>query len=167
MSQFITCTILLLFLNFYFLISYFTWLFIHVLSPVLPRSPGLECTEQFDCRDRFSFAHMFQAAHKQWEVAILILIDTFAPIKFRIVEMANWLNLNKRPCWDSIHDPFTSEANPWTVGLRYLYQLPSKETANLRCTWNNIFIWMQNGPNSTENPSCGLTTAQFELPVSF
>ena len=30
---------------------------------------------------------MFGAAHKQWKVAILILINTSAPIKFRIVEM--------------------------------------------------------------------------------
>ena len=32
-------------------------------------------------------AHIFRAAHKQWKVAILILINTSAPIKFRIVEM--------------------------------------------------------------------------------
>ena len=57
-----------------------------------------------------------------WEVAILILSNTSASIKFRIVEMDNWLglNLNKRPCWDSIRDPFASEANSWTAGLRYL-----------------------------------------------
>ena len=36
-------------------------------------------------------AHMFQVSHKQWEVAILILINTSASIKFRIVEMDNWL----------------------------------------------------------------------------
>ena len=65
-------------------------------------------------------AHMFRASHKQWEVAILILINTSASIKFRIVEMDDWLNLNKRPFWDSIWDPFASEANPWTAGLRYL-----------------------------------------------
>ena len=64
---------------------------------------------------------MFRASHKQWEVAIQILINTSALIKFRIVEMDNWLNLNKRSCWDSIRDPFAaSEANPWTTGLRYL-----------------------------------------------
>ena len=57
--------------------------------------------------------------HKQWEVAILILINTSGSIKFRIVKMDNWLNLNKCPCWDSIHDPFLSEANPWTAGLCY------------------------------------------------
>ena len=39
---------------FFFFISYFTWVFIQVLSPVLPWSPGPECTEQFDCRDGFS-----------------------------------------------------------------------------------------------------------------
>ena len=32
---------------FIFFISYFTWVFIQVLSPVLPWSPGPECTEQF------------------------------------------------------------------------------------------------------------------------
>ena len=31
----------------YLFISYFTWVFIQVLSPVLPWSPGPECTEQF------------------------------------------------------------------------------------------------------------------------
>ena len=65
-------------------------------------------------------AYMSRASPKQWEVAILILINTSASIKFRIVKMDYWLNLNKRPCWDSIRDPFTSEANPWTAGLRYL-----------------------------------------------
>ena len=35
----------------------------------------------------FFIAHMFRAAHKQWKVAILILINTSVPIKFRIVEM--------------------------------------------------------------------------------
>ena len=54
--------------------------------------------------------------------SILILINTSASIKFGIVEMDNWLNLNKRPCWDSISDPFASEANPWTAGLHYLYK---------------------------------------------
>ena len=44
----------LAFFFFFFLISYFTWVFIQVLSPVLPWSPGPECTEQFDCRDGFS-----------------------------------------------------------------------------------------------------------------
>ena len=34
-------------------------------------------------------ADMFQTSHKQWEVAILILINTSASIKFRIVEMDN------------------------------------------------------------------------------
>ena len=42
------------FFFFFFLISYFTWVFIQVLSPVLPWSPGPECTEQCDCRDGFS-----------------------------------------------------------------------------------------------------------------
>ena len=38
-----------------------------------------------------------------------------------MAEMDDWLNLNKPPCWDSIRDPYASEANPWTAGLRYLY----------------------------------------------
>ena len=38
-----------------------------------------------------------------------------ASITFRIGEMDNWLNLNKRPCWDSIHDPFACKAHPWTT----------------------------------------------------
>ena len=68
--------------------------------------------QQFDCRDGFSLLIMFRASHKQWEVAILILINTASSIKFGIVEMDNWLNHNKRPCWDSVCDPFASEANP-------------------------------------------------------
>ena len=53
-----------------------------------------------------------------------------APIKFRIVEMDNCLNLNKHPCWDLIRDPFESEAKPlnhWTAlhtvyrGSKYIY----------------------------------------------
>ena len=77
---------------------------------------------------------MFRAAHKQWKVAILILIITSAPIKFRIVEMetGNWLNLNKRPCWDSISDPFAFEANIWTAGLCYLREVPAKLPIPLR-----------------------------------
>ena len=66
-------------------------------------------------------ADMFRAAHKQWEVAILILINTSAPIKFRIVEMDNWLNLNKPPCWDSSCDPFAFRGQTHEpLGLRYL-----------------------------------------------
>ena len=56
-------------------------------------------------------ACMPRASHKQWEVPFVILINSSAPIKFRIVEMDNWLNLNKRPCWDSIRNPFASKAN--------------------------------------------------------
>ena len=48
---------------------------------------------------------MFWAPHKQCELAILILINTSVPIKFSTVKVDNWLNLNKRPCWDSIYDP--------------------------------------------------------------
>ena len=51
---------------------------------------------------------------KQWEVAIMTLIITFVSIKFAFVEIDNWLNLNKCPCWNSTHDPFTTKANTWT-----------------------------------------------------
>ena len=40
---------------------------------------------------------MFRASHKQWELAILILINTSASIKLKIVKVDNWLNLNNRP----------------------------------------------------------------------
>ena len=86
-----------------------------------PMKPRAGMYRTVDCRDGFSLLIMFRASHKQWEVAILILINTSASIKFRIVEMDNWLNLNKRPCWDSIRDPFASEANPWIAWLRSLH----------------------------------------------
>ena len=78
---------------------------------------------QFNFRDGFSLLIMFRAAHKQCEIAILILINTSVPNKFRmiIVKVDNWLNLNKRLCWDSIRVPFESEANPGTAELRYLF----------------------------------------------
>ena len=41
------------------------------------------------------------------EVAFLILINASASIKFRIVEMDNWLNPNKCPCWDLIRESMT------------------------------------------------------------
>ena len=131
-SYFYHITVVFFFFSFF--ISYFTWVFIQVLSPVLPWSPGPECTEQFDGRGGFSLLIMFRASHKQWEVAILILINTSALIKFGIVEMDNWLNLNKRPCWDSIRDPFASncKANPWSAGLPYLYGSFFSST----CLWN-------------------------------
>ena len=37
---------------------------------------------------------MSRASHKQWEVAILILINTSASIKFRIVEIDNSVELS-------------------------------------------------------------------------
>ena len=66
---------------------------------------------------------MFQASHKQWEVPILILINTSASIKLKNVKLDNWLNLKKRPCWESIPDAFASEAKPYTAGLHSLYSL--------------------------------------------
>ena len=54
----------------FIIISYFTWVFIQMLSSVT----GPECTEQFDSRDGFSLLIMFRASHKQWKVAILISI---------------------------------------------------------------------------------------------
>ena len=42
--------------------------------------------------------------------------------------MEDSLNLNKRPCWDSICTPFASRANPWMAGLRYLLSFCVKLT---------------------------------------
>ena len=61
---------------------------------------------------------MFGAAHKQWEVVILILINTSTSIKFRMVEMDNWLNLNKRPLLGLDPWPFHVRGKPmncWTT----------------------------------------------------
>ena len=61
----------------------------------------------------------------QWEVPILILIITSTLIKFRIGN--DWRNaqlnprINKRPCWDLIHDTSRPKTYPWTARLRYLY----------------------------------------------
>ena len=68
------------------LISYFTWVFIQVFSPVLPWSPGRNVPNSLTVGMGFHCSYV-RAAHKQWKVAILILINTSAPIKFRIVEM--------------------------------------------------------------------------------
>ena len=72
-SPFKVPTDILIIFFFFCFISYLTWVF-KVSSPVLPWSPGLQCTTQFDCRDGFSLliSHTFQASHKQWEVAILV-----------------------------------------------------------------------------------------------
>ena len=96
-------------------------------SPMKPRSEMYQTV----CRDGFSLHIMFQASHKQWEVAILILINSSASVKIRIVKMDNWPNLNKCPWWDLICDPFASEVNSWTAGLRYLLAL-----------WLNFRFWL-------------------------
>ena len=49
--------------------------------------PWPESTEQFNCRDEVFITHLFRAAHKQWEVAILILMNISKSIKFCIGEM--------------------------------------------------------------------------------
>ena len=41
----------------------------------------------------------------------------YIDLKMQNCEMDSQLNLNKHPCWDSIHDPFASDANSWTFGL--------------------------------------------------
>ena len=92
------------FISFYFyFILFFIYLFIFFdfLIYVGIHSGVITCSpmKQFDCRGWVFIAHMFRASHKQWEVAILIKVNTSASIKFRIVEMDNWLNLNTRPCW--------------------------------------------------------------------
>ena len=79
---------------------------------------------------------MFRAAHKQWEVAILILINTSASIKFRIVKMNNWLNLNKRPCWDSIRDPFASKQTHEPLDYATSMFISLQQDVRLRCGLN-------------------------------
>ena len=44
-------------------------------------------------------------------MCILILINTSALIKFRIVKMNYWLNFNKHLCWHSSCDPLASKAS--------------------------------------------------------
>ena len=67
---------------------------------------------QFDCRDGFTLLVCSQLHISKWEVAVLVLINISSSIKFRIVEMDNWLDLNKHLCWYAIRDPFAFEANP-------------------------------------------------------
>ena len=128
-------TFFLFFILFYFILFYFILFYFFFIYLFIFFLPG--CS--FRCYHLFSqeaqgrnvpnsltvgmnsIAHIFWASHKQWEVAILTLINTSASIKFSIVEIYNWLNLNKRPCWDSIRDLLASEANPWTVELRYRF----------------------------------------------
>ena len=85
---------------------------------------------------------MFWASHKQREVAILILINTSASIKFRIVEMVNWLNLNMRPCWDLIRVPLASKANPWTPGLCYLVRIFWRSISKFFIYINMLFCFL-------------------------
>ena len=39
------------------------------------------------------------------------------------------------PCLDSIHDPFASEANPWTAGVRYLNRFYTNFNCIQCCCW--------------------------------
>ena len=106
----------------YFFISYFTWVFIQMLSPVLPWSPWPECTEQYDCRDGLSL-FMSRASHMQWEVAILILINTSASIIFRIVKVDYWLKSQQVPLLGLDPWPFRVRGKPmnrWTTLPPYL-----------------------------------------------
>ena len=69
----------------------------------------------------FHCSYMFRASHKQWEVAILILINTSASIKFRIVEMDNWLISTSAPAGTRSVTLSLPRQNPWTAGLHNLY----------------------------------------------
>ena len=119
-----SCVQVCLFVCLFVFFNFLFYLGVHsdviIWSPLKPR-PGMYQTVWL--YGWVFIAYMFQASHKQWEVAILILINTSASIKFKIVSMNNWLNLNKPPCWDSIRDPFVSEANPWAAGLRLCIKL--------------------------------------------
>ena len=51
------------FLYYFFVLFFFfflNFLIVQVLSPVLPWSPGPECTKRFDCRDGFSLLIHFE-----------------------------------------------------------------------------------------------------------
>ena len=93
------------FIYLFLLISYFTWVSIQVLSPVLPWSPGPECTKQFDCRDGFSLLICSERHGTYAMESSYSGFNQYLRTEFRILENGNWLNLNKRPCWDSICDP--------------------------------------------------------------
>ena len=117
LDSWILLEILLILLYTFFFFDFLFYLGVHssviTCSPMKPRARMYYRTVWL--KGWVFIAHMFRASHKQWKVAILLLINTSASTKFRIVEMDNWLDLNKRPCWDSIHDPFTSKANPLTM----------------------------------------------------
>ena len=59
-------------LFFFFLISYFTWVFIQVLPSVLPWSPGSNVPNSLTVGMGFHCSYVLSV--KQWEVAILIWI---------------------------------------------------------------------------------------------
>ena len=66
------------------------------------------------------------------------MAGSYSSVKLKIVKMDNWLNFNKRPCWDSIHDPVLSEANPWTAGLCNTSPSTSDLYNQLHLSWCNI-----------------------------
>ena len=92
-----------------------------------------------------SIAHMFWASDKQWELSILILINTSPP---------HWLNselwkqttkFQQASLWDLIRDLLASKANPWTI-LLYLSNLRiflTKMEPMLEDFWwkSNPFEW--------------------------
>ena len=110
------------------LITYFTW---------IPMNPRAEMLNNLTVGMGFHCLYMYVLRDMQWEVVILILINTSTSITFRIVEMDNWLNLNKHPCWDLIRDPFASEANPRTTELSYLLKVTSMQTLKK----NQSLVW--------------------------
>ena len=80
-------------------------------------------------------AHMFPAAHKQWEVSILILINTSAPIKFRIVKWASDQISSSAPAGTRSVTFSRLKQNPWTAGQPYpphtYLQSPGKQWPHL------------------------------------
>ena len=75
------------FFFFFFFFDFLFYLGVHssviTCSPMKPRA-GMYRTV---LTVGMGFHCSYVAAHKQWKVAILILINTSAPIKFRIAEM--------------------------------------------------------------------------------
>ena len=110
-----------------------------------------------------------RASHKQWEVAILFLINYSAAIKFKIVLMDNWQNLKKRLCLRLDPWPFrirgksmkhwtTLPLNRWTMLLLYTNYfsclIKKKKKKNVA---NNLLI-LTLAPNESATPNAHFST---------
>ena len=65
-------------------------------------------------------AHMFRVSHKQWERAILILINTSTSIKIQNCENGQLTKSQEAPLLGLNLWPFSPKANPQTTGVCYI-----------------------------------------------